>query len=260
MEIYTKFPCLLEEMSYIENWPEVLEEFLDCYLLVPVGFDERSLVVQELVDRQSQLKTGHLVNAIQLNVSEGCNLKCSYCFADRVDERSSVDNLAARNEQRFMTLEKAIESIDSVGNWIRQSGGRAMVVKFFGREPLLNWTTIQGVLERYYSTTEDFKYYFAITTNGTLFTAQIVSFFSRVGMLVVVSLDGLQEANLARLTHDGRESFSLVDRGLRLLQDQGVNCGVASVLSKFRGFRRGVFGLFSNKSGAPVGSEAGHAK
>jgi sulfatase maturation enzyme AslB (radical SAM superfamily) len=58
------------------------DQFTVNYFLVPVGFDERTLVDGELLNRSKSLETGELINAVQLNVSEGCNLKCTYCFAE----------------------------------------------------------------------------------------------------------------------------------------------------------------------------------
>jgi uncharacterized protein len=211
---------------------EVIDRFTENYFLVPEGFDERTLVDRELLDRSKSLETGELINAVQLNVSEGCNLKCTYCFADRVDERASAGNFAARNEQKFMSAEMAMESIEAVESLIRKNGGTAMVIKFFGREPLLNWPVVEAVIDRCEAVGDGFQFFYAITTNGTLFTPEMVRKFKAVKMMTVVSLDGMQEANLARITHDGKESFSMVDRGLKLLAEEGLKCSVASVLSE----------------------------
>jgi uncharacterized protein len=223
---------ILADRSDSAELQEIIDRFTENYFLVPEGFDERTLVDQELLDRSKSLETGELINAMQLNVSEGCNLKCTYCFADRVDERASAGNFAARNEQKFMTVEMAMESIEAVESLIRKNGGTAMVIKFFGREPLLNWPVVEAVIDRCEAVNDGFTFFYAVTTNGTLFTPEMVQKFKAVKMMTVVSLDGMQEANLARITHDGKESFSMVDRGLKLLAEEGLECSVASVLSE----------------------------
>jgi uncharacterized protein len=124
---------------------------------------------------------------VQLKVSEGCNLKGTDCFADRVDERASAGNFAARNEQKFMSVEMAIESIGAVGSLIHKNGGTAMVIKFFGWEPLLNWPVVKAVIDRCEAVNDGY----AITTNGILFTPEMVRKFKAVKMMTVVSLDGI---------------------------------------------------------------------
>jgi sulfatase maturation enzyme AslB (radical SAM superfamily) len=56
-----------------------------------------------------------------------------------------------------------------------------------------------------------------VTTNGTLFTPEMVRKFKAVETMTVVSLDGNQKATLVGITHDGEENFLMVDRELKLL-------------------------------------------
>jgi uncharacterized protein len=223
-------PAPLIPAGHSDEIQNLVDEFCSLYYLIPENFDERSLTELELARRATSLDKGELINAVQLNVSEGCNLKCTYCFADRVDERATLYNIGARNDKKLMTLETAIDSINGVTSLIRQHGGQAMVVKFFGREPLLNWNVISRLID-YCELAEDFEYHYAITTNGTLFTTEIVKTLKEANATIVVSLDGFAEANLLRLTHSGRETFSSVDKGLTMLAEQGISSCVASVLS-----------------------------
>ena len=130
-----------------------------------------------------------------------------------------------------MPLETAIQSVEAVTKLISKHGGNAMVIKFFGREPLLNWQVINGLFDHCKAAT-DFHYRYAITTNGTLFTPDIINKLKETNTAIVVSLDGMAEANLLRVTHSGEETFSMVDRGLAMLKEHGASCCVASVLSE----------------------------
>jgi radical SAM protein with 4Fe4S-binding SPASM domain len=222
----------LARQSDLEKTQTIIEDFISSYYLVPKGFDERILTKQELSKRSESLESGELINAIQLNVSEGCNLKCAYCFADRVDERSSLENFEARNDKKFMSLQLAIQSIEAITELIRRNGNNALMIKFFGREPLLNWAVVEQVINYCETQKTNFNYYYAITTNGTLFTSEIINKLKQTQTVIVVSLDGFAEANLLRVSHSGSETFSMVDKGLSLLKQYDVTCSVASVLSE----------------------------
>lgn len=211
---------------------ELIEEFYSLYYLIPKGFDERTLTEKQLAKRLKELDEGKLINAIQLNVSEGCNLKCTYCFADRVDERSNPFIFGNRNDKRFMSIETAKQSIEAITNLVLKHGNNNLVIKFFGREPLLNWQVIEKIITFFGSKRNGVNYHYSITTNGTLFTPEIVNKLKEVDTDIVVSLDGLAEANILRVTKSGKETFSLVDCGLEILKKHQVSCTVASVLTE----------------------------
>lgn len=210
---------------------KIIDEFISLSFLVTDGFDERDMVEKELANRANVISTGKLIDAVQLNISEGCNLKCSYCFADRVDERSSLYNIRSRNERKLMTFETALHSIELITELIKNNGNKGLVIKFFGREPLLNWKVLEQVINHCEAKNDDFTYNYAITTNGTLFTPEIVGKLKEVNATIVVSLDGFEQENQLRLTHCGQESFSFVDKGFGLLKEYGVSFFVASVVS-----------------------------
>jgi uncharacterized protein len=74
------------------------------------------------------------VRELVLNISEGCNLRCPYCFAN--------DGTYHHDETRWMTEETAQErlkyAIDRFPNLAR--------VKLFGGEPLMNVRAIRSVV------------------------------------------------------------------------------------------------------------------
>jgi radical SAM protein with 4Fe4S-binding SPASM domain len=227
-----KLSEVLSEQSDPEPTETLIVDLISSYYLIPEGFDERVLTKQELLRRSQALESGELINAIQLNVSEGCNLKCTYCFADRVDERASLQNFEARNDKKLMSLQLAIQSVETITELIQRNVNNTLMIKFFGREPLLNWAVIEQLIDYCESKKSDLNYYYAITTNGTLFSPEIINKFKQVQAIIVVSLDGFPEANLLRVSHSGSETFSMVDKGLSLLKQYDVTCSVASVLSE----------------------------
>lgn len=223
---------LAQQVHLPDSWEEIIKEFSDIYFLVPFDFDERDITQRYLDNRRSRISTGESISAVQLNVSEGCNLKCSYCFADRVDERATNINLNARNAKRTMSFETAKEAVDTISSLALSNNNTGLVLKFFGREPLLNWKVISKVLD--YCDSKPFKeftYHFTITTNGTLFTPEIIEKFKKHNVEIVVSLDGFKDSNSQRTTHSGNSSFGLVEIGMLLLKSYSYSFTVASVIS-----------------------------
>ena len=77
-----------------------------------------------------------VVKALCLNITHGCNLRCTYCFAGDGQYHGKVD---------FMTPQTAKNAIDFL---IGRSGPRRRLeVDFFGGEPLLDMEAVTGFLE-----------------------------------------------------------------------------------------------------------------
>jgi uncharacterized protein len=203
----------------------------DLFFLVEKNEDERTLVERELVARHDSIRGGGRLRALQLNVCESCNLGCAYCFADRVDETSLPIIRSTRARGRMMSVGAASDAIDAAARVLERHGTPALVVKFFGREPLLNWPTIDAILAKYAPLTSPISYRFAITTNATGIQEDIARRFHDCSVQVVVSLDGLQDANTQRTLPTGEGSFERVDLALTCLQHAGVKTAIACVLS-----------------------------
>ena len=67
-----------------------------------------------------------------------------------------------------------------------------LAIEFFGGEPLLNFDLIQNIYEWTDSLNLTFPLIFQLTTNGTLFTDNMLHWFAEriEGFRIVVSIDG----------------------------------------------------------------------
>lgn len=113
--------------------------------------------------------------SILLSVTNQCNLHCNYCFVKQNPEE--------------MTLEIAEKSI----NWIKKNQqykeDKQLSVNFFGGEPLLKFNDIiKPLVEKYH---DEIK--FGITTNGVLLDEDIVDFFYKYDVNILLSFDGVPE-------------------------------------------------------------------
>jgi uncharacterized protein len=120
---------------------------------------------------------------VTLNVMHGCNLACTYCFAQQGDYGLGTQK---------MSSETARVAVD----WLARRRGeyRGVRVGFFGGEPMLNMKAIHDTVD--YATEQlgqRVKYH--ITTNGTRLDEANVEFIAKNKIDVQVSLDGVAAVN-----------------------------------------------------------------
>ena len=119
-------------------------------------------------------------------VTDGCNKRCAYCFYGISDLFASGFKPSYMNEK---TADATIEFINS---------GHVEAMSFFGGEPLLNWNIIKRILNksRLPLITKGAgikRRPYNITTNGTLFTEEIIEELARFNVHINLSLDGTKE-------------------------------------------------------------------
>ncbi|MDR2570293.1 MAG: 4Fe-4S cluster-binding domain-containing protein [Oscillospiraceae bacterium] len=111
---------------------------------------------------------------IVLHLTEGCNLRCKYCFMKPGEQK--------------MTEEIAFAAMDAVF----ASGKNYVRVLFYGGEPLLEESLLRKVVE-YISTIEtSLTIYLGVVTNGTLLNEDFLEYAKEHNIIIAVSYDGLQ--------------------------------------------------------------------
>ena len=135
-------------LSSYANFYQYIQTFYNMYFLVEPGFDERRELKKELKEREQILKTGSFIGGVQLSVADTCNFNCIYCFCDFVDQREGKRRELSKRKDKLMTEETAFDVIDKLINQVKKSGRNTLVVKFFGREPLVNWPLIKKIMAR----------------------------------------------------------------------------------------------------------------
>jgi uncharacterized protein len=146
------------------------------------------------------------LQTVVLNVTNQCNLSCSYCYEYGEDRVAQPEG-----KTKFMSEETARQTVDFL---LDQSPGRRMVhLTFFGGETLLNFKVVKATVE--YArrrAAEAGKYVdFSMTTNATMLTPEIVGFLAENNVGVTVSIDGPKESNdRFRVFHNGQGSYDVI--------------------------------------------------
>jgi uncharacterized protein len=151
--------------------------------------------------------------ALSLNVAQGCNLSCSYCYAD--EGKFS-------KHSRLMQSEISFQSIDRL--FAEAEEGATVTVGFMGGEPLLNRELLHESTKYASRKAQETgrKVKFSVTTNGTLLKEEDVRLFMDYPYNVTISLDGPAHFhNLLRKTHSGKGSYDAILKKMELFDRIG---------------------------------------
>lgn len=143
------------------------------------------------------------IRNMDLILSQDCNMRCIYCFADRG---------AFRGKRGFMSQEVGKKAIDFL---IEKSGkGKRLGVVFFGGKPLLNTTGLKELVsygnEKSKAAEKDMRY--SVSTNGTLLNEELIEYFNNEKINVQISIDGDAETqNVNRPFKRNKPSYDSVE-------------------------------------------------
>jgi uncharacterized protein len=138
-------------------------------------------------------------------VTNNCNLRCSYCFADGGSygqTRGYMENQTI--EQTLHLLNKDFSDVDEFR------------ILFFGGEPCLYPDVMEYIVNAAKDALKGKKLIFSGTTNGTILSEKLQSFLKENGAGFAVSLDGPKcVQNCLRKTATGIGSYDLVKKNLK---------------------------------------------
>lgn len=140
-----------------------------------------------------------------LEITQNCNLQCEYCYQSHFN-----------NE---MNLELAIEAINFGLTKAKSINSNAILISYFGGEPLLRFKNIELLTEyaKAEAVAHDMQVFFEITTNGTLLTREKCHFLVENRFSLKVSLDGLPEYHdQNRVSKNGKSTHAAVMKNMDL--------------------------------------------
>jgi uncharacterized protein len=150
-----------------------------------------------------------------LNVTNQCNLSCTYCYEYGEDKIVDTEN---GKQPKFMTDETAQQSVEFM---LRESGTLPVAhLTFFGGETLMNFPVLERTVAyaRRRAAELDKRVDFSLTTNATLLKPEIIDFLADNDIGVTISIDGPQDLqDKFRVFHNGRGSYDIVAPRIKAL-------------------------------------------
>ncbi len=147
------------------------------------------------------------VMALFLNITEDCNLKCSYCIV----EDTYLKNVVKMKED---IIQRAIDQ------FMENTKLTKVEIHYFGGEPLTNpeaiKTATKYALQK--GKTLGKEPHFVISTNGVLLNDMWLDYFVKYKFTVLLSFDGPQEVQDSnRSFSNGHGSFSIIVKNAKRL-------------------------------------------
>lgn len=185
--------------------------------LIREGYLRTESVVQEIRHPYTPYLKYFLdrkIAKLTLQVTQGCNLRCKYCI---YSEDINVHQRSHSNKR--MSWETARKGIDFLREHSIDS--EKVNISFYGGEPLLEFPLIKRAVAYAKDIFDGKELTFAITTNGTLLTDEIIDFFAEEDVHLLISLDGPKEIHdKSRVFSDGRGSFDTVIKNVNRLKER----------------------------------------
>ena len=136
-----------------------------------------------------------------LYLTQNCNLRCKYCYENKKNEQLSFEDIK-------LLIDNEIEKKSNY-----------CVLTFYGGEPLLRKDLIYKIIDYIKSTKCKTKFYYGMTTNGTLLDKEFIEYIKKNDFLnIAYSFDGMKETqNLNRVTIKGEDTFDVVEKNAKEL-------------------------------------------
>jgi uncharacterized protein len=180
-------PCDSEILAYVDNLRG--KGHLSSHRIA-----ESEHALTEILDDALNSKITLLI----LQVTQSCNLRCSYCIYS-----GSYNNRGHSSQN--MDFEVAQKAIDYYINHSRDT--RVLSIGFYGGEPLLRIDFIKDCVAYIEDVAEGRTVKYGVTTNGTLLSEDIASYFSEKEFGLTISLDGPD------YIHDKHRRYNGTDEG-----------------------------------------------
>lgn len=175
------------------------------------------------IDRVLQKNVSQMV----LQVTQNCNLRCSYCAYS-----GSYYNRKHNNKR--MDEQTALRAVDFIMS--HSSDVEEITIGFYGGEPFLEYELIKKVVRYVKEVYPEKKVRFNLTTNMTLVSDEIIDYITKNNIEIMISIDGPESVqDKYRVFASGQGSYAKVAKNVGKLCEKDVEyygkCMTNTVLS-----------------------------
>ncbi|MEF9921445.1 MAG: Cys-rich peptide radical SAM maturase CcpM [Christensenellaceae bacterium] len=183
----------------LENKSVVLQKYQSRGFLLESRLEKIKHPINDFLQTFEDEKVTQLI----LQVTQDCNLRCSYCYYVNEDYRNR------HHSKLHMDTALAYKAMDYL--LLHSAGKNEITLGFYGGEPLIKFDLIKECVHYMEANVQDRKVLFTLTTNGTLLTDEIVEFFIEHNVALLISLDGTKDTHdKNRVFANGKGSFDVV--------------------------------------------------
>ena len=197
----------------------IVDIYSDCDKEMIISFIESfdASINQIINEKRKQSKiifkshSERTINRITVHVSNDCNLRCKYCYAQGGNYGLGRGNMSLETAKAFVNF--CVKEFD-----------RVCRIVFFGGEPMLNINAMETICNSFkqYRKERKISYIpsFILVTNGTILNDRLMSFINTNIDIVSVSIDGpvdVHDAN--RVFIDGKGSYNRTASFIRKLKE-----------------------------------------
>ena len=138
-----------------------------------------------------------------IHLTEKCNLNCKYCY-EKNNKNSKIQDIS-------------FDNIKALIDYVTNQKEKYNIIYFYGGEPLLRKDIIKETINYINSKKSKTKFYYSITTNGTLLDDAFINYMKQNKFIYIAySIDGLKETqDLNRITFDNKGSFDIVEKNAK---------------------------------------------
>ena len=169
------------------------------------------------------------LNNVYVVLTEACNFSCKYCFLAKALNGTTSRYMSKKVAKAMLVLLQKI--------YEKQAFVTAPTITFYGGEPLLNFQLIKYIfseIENIKKTSfwpKDVRY--AIITNGSLLTQEIILFMKEKKIALGISYDGERQANRNRLMKNGgAETTDNVLRNIELCHRYSLPFSLSTTITE----------------------------